>query len=548
MRLLDPAVPVLCAALLGLVCSGIADMVLAEVPGSAVQPEAVTAPAADAAQTPRWLERVEQAVQSVIGRYELPGIAVGVIDKGEVVLASVHGETIAGSGARIDRDSLFKIASNTKAMTAALLGRLVDQGKLRWDDPVIEHLPAFRMSDPWVTANFQVRDLLVHGSGLGLGAGDLMLWPEPNDFSRADLLAGLAHLKLVSSFRSRYAYDNLLYIVAGELAAAVGGDSYENLLRREVFGPLGLARCRVGEFSRDEVGNIAQPHRRSGQGNVTLKPDDEIIPALASAAAGGVRCSLDDMLRWARNWLDPQLSPDWLSPAQRGAIASPQMLMPISARARRWENLHFLAYGYGLRLSDPHGQFRFGHTGTLDGMYSAMALFPDLGRGYVFLINGQGGAARTVLEAALTSILTGHDPRPDVDALARELDEARAGSGAAEARAQASKRTSVRPAELEAELGVYQDPWFGEIRLCPKDRGVQWAAAKSPRLHGRIMRAGDRLLIDWDDPANAGAEAWLEFSRLDPAGVRMGLRAIDPELDFSFDFHDLSPRRVGPCD
>lgn len=501
-----------------------------------------------AAKPDALLAQVNETVEAVIERYDLPGMAVGIIDQGQVVFARGYGETVAGSGQGIDPDSVFKIASNNKAMTVALLGRLVDQGKLQWSDRVITHLPNFRMSDPWVGANIQVRDLLIHNSGLGLGAGDLMLWPEPNDFTRADLLAGLAHLQLESSFRSTYAYDNLLYIVAGELAAAAGGDSYEALLRREVFEPLGLTRCRVGEFRRDEVGNLAQPHRRGAHGNVVFKADDEVIPALASAPAGGVRCSLNDMLTWARNWLDPELTPGWLSATQRRAMASPHMPMSISARARRWENLHFHAYGYGLRLSDPYGQFRFGHTGTLDGMYSAMGLFPDLNRGYVFLINGQGGDARTVLETALTSILTGQASSPDIAGMAEELVQARAASGAQEARDLARNRSLVRAAELNDVLGVYLDPWFGEIRLCPQGRNVQWAAQKSPRMHGLIKRAGQRLLVDWEDPDNAGAEAWIEFSTLDSTGPTMRLRAVDPELDFSFDFHHLSPHRVRACD
>ena len=149
--------------------------------------------------------RVEMLVDQAVRRYQLPGIAVGVIEDGRIVQRVTRGERVAGEGGRIDGDTLFKIASNSKAMTTAVLARLVDAGKLRWDDPVTKYLPQFRMHDPWVTANIQVRDLLIHNSGLGLGAGDLMLWPEPNDFTRADIIAGLAHLKPTHSFRSHYA-------------------------------------------------------------------------------------------------------------------------------------------------------------------------------------------------------------------------------------------------------------------------------------------------------------------------------------------------------
>ncbi|RZA19807.1 MAG: class A beta-lactamase-related serine hydrolase, partial [Lysobacteraceae bacterium] len=184
-------------------------------------------------------ETIDAAVRATIERYKLPGIAVGVIEDGKVVFARGYGETVAGSGDAVTTKTLFKIASNSKAMTGAVLARLVQNGKLRWDDPVVKHLPQFAMHDPWVTQHMTVSDLLVHNSGLPEGGGDLMLWPEPNLFSRDDIVRGLRHIKPAYGFRSGYAYDNLLYVVAGQVAAAAGGASYEELVHRELFAPLG---------------------------------------------------------------------------------------------------------------------------------------------------------------------------------------------------------------------------------------------------------------------------------------------------------------------
>ena len=500
----------------------------------------------DAATTHATTQDIaDAAARDAMARYDLPGIAIGVIENGEVTFARGYGETLAGSGAPVTTQSLFKIASNTKAMTAALLARLVDAGKLNWNDPVIAHLPRFRMHDAWITQQMQVRDLLIHNSGLGLGAGDLMLWPEPNDFSRADVLAGLAHLKPATSFRSAYAYDNLLYIIAGEVAAAAGGADYETLLAREVFAPLGLNRCRVGAFARDAVGDIAQPHR-SGRtpGNV----DGDTIPAITSAAAGGVRCSLDDMLAWMGNWLDPTRTPDWLSETQRGAMWKAQMPMPVSTRGARWENTHFTAYGYGFRLSDVNGTFRAAHTGTLDGMYSAMALFPERRSGYVFLINGEAAQARTALEAVLSRHLTRPGSAPAISDFAWELDESRAASVQAAVGMDTATRERVAPAALARQLGIYRDPWFGEVSLCAVDDAVRWISHKSPRMHGTLMRADGRLLVEWNDPGVAGADAWLDLSPTGSRSPTMTMVAVDPATDFSYDFHDLSLQRTRACD
>ena len=488
------------------------------------------------AETAAFDAMVDQAV----AHYGLPGLALGIVRDGEVVYTRTHGELVAGSGDKIDRATLFKIASNSKAMTAALLARLVDQGKLRWDDPVTKHLPDFRMFDAWVTREMQVRDLLIHNSGLGLGAGDLMLWPEPNAFTRADVIAGIAHLKPTHSFRSHYAYDNILYIVAGEVAAAAGGAPYEVLMEREVFAPLGLARCEAGGFDRDAVGNVAQPHLREGDRNVPIRLDGARIPTLTSAAAGGIRCSLDDMLAWARAWLVPG---DWLSAEQRAAVWTPHMPLPLSAQTKAWEDANFYAYGYGWRLSDANGQFKAAHTGTLAGMYSYFTLLPETRSGWVILINGNGGEARVVLNQALLAHFTRSGQpaqvRHYIDVLAKQA--ASAAPAAAAAKTDTSTRIPATPAALRERFGVWRDPWFGEVSLCEADGRVQWRSHKSPQLTGTVQRVGEAWLVDWDE-ASVDAEAWLHFS-----GGTLTMSLVDPDADFSYDFHDLAFTRLRDC-
>ena len=492
----------------------------------------------------------DAAFDDAFDRYDLPGLAVGVVVGGEVVYRRTAGELRAGRGEPVTPRTLFKVASNSKAMTTSLLARLVDQGRLAWDDPVVRHLPGFRMHDPWVTREIQVRDLLIHNSGLGPGAGDLMLWPEPNAFTREDVVAGLAHLKPLHSFRSRYAYDNTLYIVAGEVAAAAGGAPYEALMQREVFAPLGMSRCTAGGFDLARTGDVAQPHRRDGDRNRVYREDPPQVPAVPMAAAGGVRCSLDDMLAWARAWLQPERfamvdGAPWLSEAQRAALWTAHMPMPLGARLREWDGSRFYAYGYGWRLNDAHGRLKVSHTGTLAGMYSALTLLPELGAGFVVLINGEGSDARTVLVQALSDLFArpgGARPVADyAQALAREREALPADRRVPDT----SARRPVVAGEVDVPLGVYRDPWFGDARVCAVDGGVAFVSDKSPKLAGRLMRAGEGVLIDWDDEA-IDVEAWAAFSAGDGA-ARLGLRKVDPEADFSYDFEDLAFERIADC-
>jgi CubicO group peptidase (beta-lactamase class C family) len=485
---------------------------------------------------------LDAVVDEAVRRYDLPGLALGVIENGKVSYRRTVGERVAGSGERIDADTLFKIASNSKAMTASVLARLVDAKKLNWDDPVVRHLPDIRMADPWVTRNMQVRDLLVHNSGLPEGGGDLMLWPEPNRFTRADILAGLAHIKPKYGFRAGYAYDNLLYVVAGEVAAAAGGASYEELVRREVFEPLGLD-CKVGRWRRSQGDNLAQPHDRIDGRNRVVKVDGETIPELTSAAAGGIRCSLDAMLTWAGNWLDPDAKQmAWLSAEQRSAVWSAHTPMPISERRRAWDNTHAFLYALGWRLADVDGEWTVSHTGTLSGMYSVLMLLPDRKSGFVFLINGEAEEARTVLSEVLLKRFTQPGDRRGVAGFAADLVR-RESSEKPQATSMPGPRKPATREQSVALHGIWRDPWFGEISICPERSRVRWHSAKSPRLSGVLVRAGDRILVDWD---HDHAEAWLEFADADPSSLRM--RKVDEEADFSYDYEDLDFTRVRACD
>ncbi|WP_426701980.1 serine hydrolase [Rhodanobacter sp. Col0626] len=488
----------------------------------------------------------DKIVDATIARYHLPGIAVGVIENGQVVYVRTAGETVAGSGHKITPETLFKIASNSKAMTTALLGRLVDQGKLRWDDPVTKYLPQFRMNDPWVTTNMRVADLLTHSSGLPEGGGDLMLWPEPNHFTRADIIHGLRFIKPGYSFRSQYQYDNLLYVVAGEVAAAAGGAPYETLMHREVFAPLGLSRCQVGTWNRDTVGNVAQPHRQVDGHNVATGGNEAVIPAITSAPAGGIRCDLTDMLSWARNWLVPtpaQLT--WLSSTQRQILQAPHMLIPVSAQRRDWDHSHIMAYGYGWRMTDVDGQWNVWHTGTLNGMYSMLSLLPDRKNGFVFMINGEADDARTVLGEVLTKHFTAPgDPR-DVNWYADALEHTAKQHAEKSPTPDTSAQQPATAKDLATWTGTYRDPWFGVISLCPRDGQVRFAADKSPGLVGTVMRLGTRYLVHWDD---GELDAWLNFHAAQgrqPVTLRMA--KLDPHGDFSSDYEDLDFQRVGGC-
>lgn len=496
---------------------------------------------------------LDATVEAAIKRYDLPGIAVGVIEDGKVVYARGFGEAVAGSGDPITTETLFKIASNSKAMTATVLARLVQAGKLRWDDPVVKHLPDFAMHDPRTTREMTVADLLVHNSGLPEGGGDLMLWPEPNLFTRGDIIHGLRFIKPAYDFRAGYAYDNLLYVVAGEVAAAAGGASYEELVRREIFEPLGLDGCRVGEFSRAGAGSVAQPHWHDGERSLPMRQDPAVVPAITSAAAGGIRCGLDDMLSWAMNWLAPTPAQlQWLGAEQRAEMWKPRTPMPISKFRRDMDDTHHYDYAFGFRLADVDGHETVSHTGTLGGMYSMMMLLPDSKSGFVFMINGAGSRTRTVLGTMLTKLFTmpmderGFNDFADAIYGPKDAPATAQAADAAPALPDPAARKPVSIESMKGWLGTWRDPWFGEVRICPVGDGVEWRSAKSPKMHGKVSLLEGRHFLHWDDPG-VDMDAWLDFSGEGDAR-RLRMAKLDPEGDFSSDYEDLAFTRVGGCE
>lgn len=500
-------------------------------------PMARAAPPTTAADTVAY----SQLVDAVVARYHLPGITVGVIDHGKLVYTRTLGKR--ASGKPVDADTLFKIASNTKAMTVTLLARLVQQGKLRWDDPVTKYLPSFRMHDPWVTKNIRVADLLAHHSGLPLGAGDLMLWPLPNHFTPRDVMKGLRYIKSAYSFRAGYHYDNTLYVVAGMVAAKAGGAPYSTLLRREVFRPLGMDRCQIGTWNRNKVGNVARPHVKHDAHYVEVPASGSTVHTATMDAAGGVRCSLNDMLTWAMNWLAPTPSQlTWLSQQQRLSEWAPHTPMPISARRHAWDGTLFFANAHGWRIADVDGDMTVSHTGTLSGMYSAVTLLPFQHSGFVFLIDADAHDARRVLNEVLTKQFTAPDKARSVASYADELARAERKQHAAHI-PDTSSRKPASPAQVKDQLGVWKDPWFGTVRICARDNTVRFASAKSPTLTGQVMRVGKRYLIQWDHDA---AEAWLEFP--DHTGGTLHMAKVNPDADFSWDYEDLRFTREHACE
>ena len=228
----------------------------------------LAAPATSAA-VPAY--NLDADVKLALKTFDVPGIAIAIVKDGKVVATKGYGVRKLGDPTPVDGKTLFEVASNSKGFTAAALAMLVDEGKLKWDDPVTMHLPGFQMHDSYVTGAMTIRDLLTHRSGLGLGAGDLLWWPS-TAFSTDEIIARLRYVKPATSFRNSYAYDNLLYIVAGKIIAAKDGKPWGQAIHDRILAPLGMNGTKTSVAAMLATDNHAAPHSRINGRAAVVKP------------------------------------------------------------------------------------------------------------------------------------------------------------------------------------------------------------------------------------------------------------------------------------
>lgn len=492
--------------------------------------------------TPREIDRL---VTAAMQEFSVPGVAVGVIKDGVVVHAAGYGVRELGLDAPVDTETLFRIASTSKAFTTASLAMLVDEGKLDWNDKVVDHIPDFALYDPWVTQEFTILDLLTHRSGLVSGAGDLMLWPKPNQFTRQDIIHGLRYFKAESAFRTEYAYDNLLYIVGGELVPAVTGVAWEEFVDERILGRLGAKRCFAGRIPQPEMQNLAAPHAMV-EGNLQVVDRNRASPDVdVAAAAGGLRCSLDDMLKWTRLQLARGKLPDGselFSEQQSRVMWSPQTILDVSDKAYKRDRTHFRAYALGWRLADVQGYSHVSHTGSYTGFRAHVILVPELDLGVVILINASAGNALAAIGEGIVKPYMGIDNVDWVAYFAREADE-EASAEVDEVQVDPDFRHGNVLAPLESYAGVYRDAWFGDVSIEMRGDELWFESVKSPAMQGRLWPFDEHSFYAYWTDRTLEADAWVNFE-LDDSGNSVGMKLV-PVWDYSdWDLSDLDLLRV----
>jgi CubicO group peptidase (beta-lactamase class C family) len=481
-------------------------------------------------------------IERAMAEFGSPAIAVSVVYDGDVYYSAGHGIVEVDSRARVDDRTLFQIGSVSKAFTTAAVALLVDAGKLRWNDPVIDHLPEFRLHDPWVTREFTIRDLLTHRSGLPLGAGDLLMFPDGNA-TPAEVIHALRYFEPATSFRSEFAYDNLLYIVAGEVVARVSGEPFADFLEKRLFAPLGMNECVATPDRAAPGAEIATPHMSvDGELEITTTRVTNLV-----AAAGGIACSARGMARWMAFMLGEGTTADGaqlISAAQFAELTKPVTLLPAPGYLAEHAGTRLNAYALGWGVSTFYGEPMLSHSGGVWGVTTFIALMPEQ-KLAVFASNNQMSAApRAVVNDIVDAFLEDSSSKAGKDWVS--ILASVSGDRGSAAQKVVDEAWAARDADstpslpLEAYTGTYRDPWYGTIRISLEDGRLKFESDRNEPLQGPLEHfQHDTFVARWAD-RRLHADAYVSFL-LGPAGdvERIRMQAVSPATDFSYDFHDL---------
>lgn len=417
--------------------------------------------------------------------WHIPGLSIAIVKNDSVVYAKGFGARRLGAPERVDARTMFGMMSTTKAMTALAVAMLVDSGKVAWDDPVTKHLPWFRLSDPFVTRELRVRDLLLHNSGLG--NADL-LWVR-GDLSTREVIERAGRLDLSYSLRSSFIYQNIMYQVAGEVVTAASGIPWERFVKTRIMDPLGMTRSEptLAAVVARRDGNVSAAHFEI---DGTVRPIDE-SPVDPVPAAGSAWSTAEDVGKWLRFLLDSGRvnGRRLVSEASFRTLLAPQTIVPASEfyPTARLTKPHWMTYGLGWFQQDYRGRFVAMHTGSIDGRTAIVALVPEERLGVYVFGNVDHAEFRHALMWRVIDAYTGA-PRRDWSAEFLALyGEARAQGAKAVAAREAARIPNTTPSRPLAEYAAtYDHPVYADLGVALDGEGLSLRFGPAPENRGRL--------------------------------------------------------------
>ncbi|NQU87979.1 MAG: serine hydrolase [Mariniphaga sp.] len=483
------------------------------------------------------LKKLDTYFEKCAEKWNIPGMSIGIVKNGKLVFAKGYGNLEIGKEGIPDENTLYAIASNTKAFTTAIIAILVQEGKLDWDDKVKDYIPYFELFDPWISDEVTVKDLLCHRVGLGTFSGDV-IWYKSN-LSSEEIIKRLKYLPMEFGFRDGYGYSNVMYITAGDLIKKVTGKTWGKNVQEKILNPLGMDRTIFSLEKLNEMENFATPHALVDGKNIPIGWEnwEEV------AALGGIISSVKDIGNWMIFNMENGIwgNDTILIPDSRNIIWKPHNTFTVNHTKENDFNNHFSGYGLGWSLNNFHGRLRISHGGGYDGMISAVNMIPDEKLGVVVLTNGMKAPTMAVTYYVLNAFLG--LPEKDWSSEMLENRNKRNDSDNRVAERKESRMEGTKPSlPLHKYIGKFHAPIYGNILVSKEGEKLRLSFEYTPDLSAALEHWHyDVWKINWDN-----RHAWFDFGTvkyiLDNNLKITGLEFDVPNNDIFFE--ELKPVKV----
>ncbi len=491
-------------------------------------------------------KKLDDLIQNTIKTFDVPGMSVGIVKDGQIVYSKGFGVRSLKNNQPMDQNTLVGIASNSKGFTATALAILADEGKLNWNDKVSKYIPDFQMNDPYVSQEVTIKDLITHRAGLGLGQGDLMFFPEGGSLTVNDIVHNVRYLKPENPFRTTLDYNNIMFIVAGEVIHRVSGLSWADFIEQRIMKPVGMT-ASFGSYNRAKnSSNIIDAHAPI-DGKAVAVPHDWNETA---NAAGGIMSNIADMTTWANCLINGFVTKEGKRlVSEKNAHELWSLQMPDKVAAKNPYDTNFYGYGLGWFVSDVKGHQQVQHSGGLIGTVTHFTLIPDLKLGIVVLTNQQSGLAFTTITNSVKDSYLGLEDRNWLKTMSDRnvKSEAKYNQEKKEVydRVSIAQKNPNTIAKAEQFVGTYNDAWFGDVEVKQEGKTYRIYCKNSPRLKGEVLPYSyNTFVIKWDD-RSYDADAFLIFNFDEKSKASSAkIKAISGITDFSFDFDDLDLKKI----
>lgn len=481
--------------------------------------------------------KLDAYFEKAVNDWGVPGMSVGIVKNGEIVFSKGYGVKEVGKSEKPDGNTLYSIASNSKAFTSAIVAMLTQEGKLNWDDKVQKYLPGFELYDSFVSRETTIKDLLCHRVGLGTFSGDF-IWYK-SDLNSAEIIDRLKYLEPRFNFRDGFGYSNVMYITAGEVIKKATGKTWGENLQERILDQVKMDRTIYSLSKLNEKGNFAIPHAFENDKNIPIPYVDwEEVGAL-----GGIISSVNDMGKWMIFNMNNGITETdtLLKPASRNILWKMHNTYNVDLTKPNAGKTHFRGYGLGWALEDYQGKMKVSHSGGYDGMISLVTMIPDEKLGIVVLSNGMNPPTTAVTNYTLNAFL-GLEEK-DWSALMLEQVKKQKSGDKRIAEREAKRITNTKPSlPIEKYAGVFHAPVYGNIEVKLENEKLRMYFEHTPELAATLEHWHyDVWKLKWDK-----THAWFSFGTVQ---FKMNNNLLITGLEFDVPnddifFEELNPKKV----